>query len=170
VNTRGLVVEVQDVSGCAGAPTAKSIRAWALLAVAGRGRGELTVRIVAKSESAKLNLRYRRKRGATNVLAFPSEAPALSDDELLPLGDLVICAEVVAREAKKRGKSLDAHWAHIVIHGALHLLGYDHETERQAQAMEGQERELLARLGFAGKSGSDCYFSSDPAELDVIGK
>ncbi|HLF10952.1 MAG TPA: rRNA maturation RNase YbeY, partial [Gammaproteobacteria bacterium] len=153
-------------------PAAAGIRAWAARAIADLAQGELTIRIVAESESAELNSRYRRKQGPTNVLAFPSEAPAVSAEELLPLGDLVICAQVVAREAREQGKSLEAHWAHIVIHGALHLIGYDHETEPEAQAMEERERELLAELGFADpeenrgeKSGSDCYFSSNSVEL-----
>jgi probable rRNA maturation factor len=83
------------------------------------------------------------------VLAFPSETPELPGTELLPVGDLVICAEIVAREAAEQGKPLEAHWAHIVIHGALHLLGYDHATDRGAQRMQQRERELLAQLGFA---------------------
>ena len=115
------------------------------------GGGELTIRVVGEAESAELNERYRHKRGPTNVLAFPSEPlPAEgAEDELLPLGDLVICAPVVAREAAEQGKTLEAHWAHIVIHGALHLVGYDHETDAEAGEMEGRERELLAALGIA---------------------
>jgi probable rRNA maturation factor len=90
------------------------------------------------------------------VLAFPAERAARADDapsragaDLLPLGDLVICAPVVAREAGGQGKALEAHWAHMVIHGALHLIGYDHETEQGAAVMERRERELLAKLGFS---------------------
>ena len=122
-----------------------------------RRSGELTVRIVGAQESAVLNGKYRDKRGPTNVLAFPSDAPDLPGAELLPLGDLVICAEIVAREAAEQGKPLEAHWAHIVIHGALHLFGYDHETDADAQRMEQRERELLAQLGF-----------SDPYEASAI--
>lgn len=111
--------------------------------------GELTVRIVDTEESADLNLRYRKRRGATNVLSFPAgEMPPLPA-EAAPLGDLVICAPVVEREAHAQAKTAEAHWAHIVMHGVLHLLGYDHETEAQTQTMESRERQLLAEFGFA---------------------
>ena len=152
----GLAVEVQDASGGARMPPADKIRGWAKLALGADARGELTIRIVSKRESAELNQRYRGKRGPTNVLAFLSEAQEqpkgeakdAPPNELLPLGDLVICAPVLAREAAEQGKQLDAHWAHIVIHGTLHLQGFDHETAEQAAIMEGRERELLAGLGF----------------------
>lgn len=146
-------VEVQDVWGGGELPPAERLREWALSAVGPARGGELTIRVVGEAESAELNERYRRKRGPTNVLAFPSEPlpveGAYDEDELLPLGDLVICAPVVAREAAEQGKTLEAHWAHIVIHGVLHLVGYDHETEAEAGEMEGRERELLAGLGIA---------------------
>jgi probable rRNA maturation factor len=145
-----LAIEVQNVSGFEPLPRALSIRSWAALPFSGERRsGELTVRIVDAHESAVLNGKYRDQRGPTNVLAFPSETPELPGAELLPVGDLVICAEIVAREAAEQGKPLEAHWAHIVIHGALHLLGYDHATDRGAQRMQQRERELLAQLGFA---------------------
>ena len=162
-----LAVEVQDASGGARMPPFEKIAEWAKLALGAEARGELTIRIVSKRESAELNERYRGKRGPTNVLAFLSDVPTEVKDappatkdapteakdapapELLPLGDLVICAPVLAREAAEQGKQLDAHWAHIVIHGTLHLQGYDHETAEQAAVMEGRERELLAGLGFA---------------------
>ncbi|HET7133970.1 MAG TPA: rRNA maturation RNase YbeY [Gammaproteobacteria bacterium] len=151
-----LAVEVQDASGGARMPPADKIREWAKLALGADARGELTIRIVSKRESAELNQRYRGRRGPTNVLAFLSEAPDASKgeakdappNELLPLGDLVICAPVLAREAAEQRKPLEAHWAHIVIHGTLHLQGFDHETAEQAALMEGRERELLAGLGF----------------------
>ncbi|HET8699071.1 MAG TPA: rRNA maturation RNase YbeY [Gammaproteobacteria bacterium] len=137
-------------------PPADKIRGWAKLALGADARGELTIRIVSKRESAELNQRYRGKRGPTNVLAFLSDAPDAAKaetkdappNELLPLGDLVICAPVLAREAAEQRKPLEAHWAHIVIHGTLHLQGFDHETPEQAAVMEGRERELLAGLGF----------------------
>jgi probable rRNA maturation factor len=173
VSDATLAVVVQDASGGARMPPPDKIREWAKLALGADARGELTIRIVSKRESAELNQRYRGRRGPTNVLAFLSEAggetksetkgdpkgeikdetPGETKDappaELLPLGDLVICAPVLAREAAEQGKQLDAHWAHIVIHGTLHLQGYDHETAEQAAVMEGRERELLAGLGFA---------------------
>jgi probable rRNA maturation factor len=147
-------VEVQDMYGAPGVPPAKQLREWALGALAATSRrGELTIRIVGDDESADLNRRYRDKTGPTNVLAFPSAPmpnglPPGVAAELLPLGDLVICAPVLEREAAEQGKALDAHWAHIVIHGALHLAGYDHETVQDARVMETRERELLAVLGF----------------------
>jgi len=102
----------------------------------------VTVRYVGEAEGRRLNREFRGKDHATNVLSFVYEAKPLA-------GDIVICAPVVAREAKAQGKALDAHHAHLVIHGALHLQGYDHETSaREAAAMEKRERALLAKLGF----------------------
>jgi len=151
VSATGLVaVEIQDASGCEALPAEESIRTWARRALGDDARGELTIRIVSESESADLNSRYRHKQGPTNVLAFPGEAPAVAfaGGDLRPLGDLAICAQVVAREAEEQRKSLEAHWAHIVIHGVLHLQGYDHEADPQALVMEARERDLLAALGF----------------------
>jgi probable rRNA maturation factor len=145
---RAVVVTVQNASRATGVPLRKEIERWARAALAGGIRGELTVRIVDEGESAELNSRYRGKRGATNVLSFRAEAVPVATDESLPFGDLVICAEVVAREAREQGKTPAAHWAHMVVHGALHLQGYDHETVRDASIMEARERELLAALGF----------------------
>jgi len=109
--------------------------------------GELVIRIVDETESAELNERYRGKHGATNVLAFPAGDLAIPDAEPRPLGDVVICAAVVATEAREQGKELTAHWAHTVIHGCLHLLGFDHEAESDAREMESREADLLAGLG-----------------------
>jgi probable rRNA maturation factor len=148
---RAVVVAVQNESRAAGVPSRAALARWARIALAASVRGEVTVRIVGERESAELNSRYRGKKGATNVLSFPAgevEAPAAASAELLPVGDLVICAEVVAREAREQGKPLAAHWAHMVVHGALHLQGYDHENARDAGAMEARERALLAELGF----------------------
>jgi probable rRNA maturation factor len=145
-----LAVAVQDVSRAKGVPSAARLRAWARAAFRPSRRGELTLRIVGRKESAALNERYRGKQGPTNVLSFGAEPPGARSHstELLPLGDLVICAAVVAREAREQGKTLAAHWAHMVVHGALHLQGYDHETPKEATTMEARERRLLARLGF----------------------
>jgi probable rRNA maturation factor len=129
-------------------PRDASIRKWTAAALQG-GAGEVTVRIVSAAESAELNARYRAASGATNVLSFPAgEAFSLPEDELAPLGDLVVCAEVVAREAREQRKTFEAHWAHMLVHGALHLLGYDHVTASDARRMETHERALLAALGF----------------------
>jgi len=104
------------------------------------------VRIVDEAEITALNRQYRGKDGATNVLSFPFEA--MAGVETGQLGDVVICAPVVAAEAVTQGKSLQAHWAHIVMHGVLHLLGYDHHRDAEAQEMEALETRLLASLGF----------------------
>jgi len=110
----------------------------------------VTLRIVAEPESAELNRRYRGRNYATNVLSFrPADDWPVLEGELTPLGDLVVCAAVVEREAREQGKPPAAHWAHIVIHGALHLTGHDHQTDDEAARMEARERELVAGFGFA---------------------
>ena len=145
---RAVAVAVQRATRAAGVPPVARLTRWALAAIERKARGELTVRVVGRGESAALNWRYRGKRGPTNVLSFPGEPAAARSRELLPLGDVVICASVVAREAREQGKTLAAHWAHMVIHGTLHLQGYDHENARDAAAMEARERALLGSLGF----------------------
>ena len=128
-------------------PDPAELRAWARAAVGDRrGDSELTVRIVDEAESARLNSSYRNKDGATNVLSFPFAPPAGVDIPLL--GDIVICAPVVRREASEQSKSASSHWAHMVVHGSLHLLGFDHEQAREAQEMEALETRILAGLGF----------------------
>jgi probable rRNA maturation factor len=130
----------------AGLPAAVSFRRWAAAAAQGRiRRADLAIRLVDTKEGRALNRHYRGKDYATNVLSFPVELP---EGVTLPLlGDLVICAPVVAREAAEQGKPLLAHYAHLTVHGVLHLLGLDHEDEREADAMEQMEREILAGLG-----------------------
>jgi probable rRNA maturation factor len=145
---RAVVVTVQNASGSRAAPAAAQLKRWARSALASEARGEITVRIVGAGESEELNARYRGKKGPTNVLSFPAEALAAARDELLPFGDVVICADVVEREAREQGKAPTAHWAHMVVHGVLHLQGYDHEDARDARIMEARERALLAELGF----------------------
>jgi probable rRNA maturation factor len=130
------------------APAPGTLRRWARLA-AGRRRGVLGIRVVGGREARGLNERWRRRAHATNVLSFPA-APELAGRQL---GDIVVCAPVVAREAREQGKELAAHWAHMVVHGTLHLLGFDHERAADARRMEGRERALLARLGFADPYG-----------------
>mgnify|MGYP000096945530 CR=1 FL=1 len=107
---------------------------------------EITVRIVEASESQQLNHQYRNKDKPTNVLSFPFEVP--EGIELDLLGDLVICADIVKQEAIEQNKPLNAHWAHMIIHGCLHLLGYDHISDTEAEEMEALEIKLLAQLGF----------------------
>ena len=140
-------VEVQCASAASGVPPPAQLARWAEAALAGRSEGaRMTVRVVDEAEGAALNARYRRRAGATNVLAFAFEAPELPS--LRILGDVVVCAPVAAREARAHAKRLDAHWAHLVIHGTLHLLGYDHGDPRSARRMETIERRILARLGY----------------------
>lgn len=134
----------------AGIPAATSFRRWVAAALAGRIReADLAIRIVDEKEGRSLNHHYRGKDYATNVLSFPAELPeGLPKGVKLPLlGDLVLCAPVIAREAREQGKPLRAHYAHLTVHGALHLLGWDHEDAREAEAMEQLERQILAGIG-----------------------
>ena len=108
---------------------------------------EVTIRIVDEAESQQLNFDYREKDKPTNVLSFPFQCPP--GIELPLLGDLVICAQVVAREAAEQGKTLQAHWAHMVVHGSLHLLDFDHINEDDAEEMEAEEIQILHDLGFS---------------------
>ncbi|HEY1992701.1 MAG TPA: rRNA maturation RNase YbeY [Gammaproteobacteria bacterium] len=142
----GISVDVEDVSGAAGVPTAAQFQRWAEAAFAGRRDAvELSIRVVDAPEGAELNARYRGKDHATNVLSFPAELPR--GVPLPAVGDLVICAPVVAREAREQGKPEQAHWAHLTVHGCLHLIGYDHEDDSQAALMEPLETAILAGLG-----------------------
>ena len=133
----------------AGLPAATTFRRWARAALQGlkRERVALGVRIVGGAESAGLNRRFRGKPGPTNVLSFPFEAPAGTRSGWL--GDLVICAPVVRREARAQRKPVRAHWAHMVVHGILHLRGYDHMNRHDAAVMEKREIRILEELGFA---------------------
>ncbi len=106
---------------------------------------EVTIRIVDEAESHELNMTYRGKDKSTNVLSFPFEAPP--GMELPLLGDLVICRQVVEQEAREQNKALNAHWAHMVVHGSLHLLGYDHIVDEEAEEMEAIEIEIMQSLG-----------------------
>ncbi|WP_445146227.1 rRNA maturation RNase YbeY [Dyella sp. Tek66A03] len=133
-----------------GIPAAASFRRWVEAALRGAKRRkatELSIRIVDTDEGRMLNREYRGKDYATNVLSFPVELPP---GVTLPLiGDLAICAPVVAREATEQGKAARDHWAHMTIHGVLHLLGYDHIQDAEAEAMEALETRILAGLGIA---------------------
>jgi len=132
-----------------GLPSSVSFKRWAAAAAEGRIRkADLAIRVVDSKEARSLNRHYRGKDYATNVLSFPAELPEGVALNIPILGDLVICAPVVAREAKEQGKLLAAHYAHLTIHGVLHLLGLNHEDKREAEAMELIERDILAGLGF----------------------
>ena len=131
-----------------GLPTAEQIEQWATAAVQPQSdEVEMTVRIVDEAESHALNLNYRGKDRPTNVLSFPFECP--DEVELPLLGDLVMCRQVVEREAQEQDKPLMAHWAHMVVHGSLHLLGYDHIEDNEAEEMESLETQIMTGLGFA---------------------
>ena len=130
-----------------GLPTAEQIEQWATAAVQPQSdEVEMTVRIVDEAESHALNLNYRGKDRPTNVLSFPFECP--DEVELPLLGDLVICRQVVEREAQEQDKPVMAHWAHMVVHGSLHLLGYDHIEDDEAEEMESLETQIMIGLGF----------------------
>ena len=131
-------------------PDEDDIRRWVETVIAAEQNDadvELTIRIVGLQEIAELNQRYRHKTGPTNILSFPFEAPP--GVELNLLGDLVIAAPVVASEAQEQHKTEAAHWAHMVVHGTLHLLGYDHQTPAEAEDMEEREIRILQTLGYA---------------------
>ncbi|MDX1734549.1 MAG: rRNA maturation RNase YbeY [Halioglobus sp.] len=130
-------------------PEEDDIRRWVDAALAERGPGrdcEISVRLVDTEEMALLNKSYRGKTGATNVLSFPAALPEELEQPLL--GDIVICAPVVRREARQQNKALQAHWAHMTVHGTLHLLGYDHVDETEAGIMEALETHILAQLDY----------------------
>lgn len=141
-------IEVQ-FAWCSGElPSESEVVTWAAEVLHGcGGEQEVTVRIVDEAESAQLNETYRCARGPTNVLSFPIEPICGVDAPML--GDLAICAPVMLREAREQGKSIRAHCAHMVVHGTLHLLGYDHQNEEDAWRMESEEIAILSRLGFA---------------------
>lgn len=129
-------------------PNEAQIQAWVGSVLETRmPAAELTVRIVDEVEIEQLNQQYRHKQGPTNVLSFPFETDIPMDVPLL--GDIVICAPVVAREAVEQHKDAMSHWAHMIIHGSLHLLGYDHHTDAEADAMEQQEIQVMQQLGFS---------------------
>ncbi len=139
-----VIIDVQRV--CPGLlPSTEQLQTWVDSALGNVDEDcELSIRLVEEDESADLNETYRSKSGPTNVLSFPFEAPIEIKPRLL--GDLVICAPVVAQEAQTQKKQLMDHWAHMVIHGCLHLLGYDHIEDEEAEEMEGLEKTILKSL------------------------
>ena len=145
-----LAMAVQYASEAQDLPTAAQFRKWAKLAL--RADAEIALRVVDEAEGQALNRDYRGKDYATNVLTFP-----LAEEPLL-MGDIVLCAPVVAREAETQQKPLLAHYAHLTVHGVLHLQGYDHETEAEAEIMETLETEIITQLGYA-----DPYLSEKTA-------
>lgn len=141
-----LDLEIQyPEEGVAGLPDEATFTRWVKAALGERATG-LTLRLTDAGEMADLNQQYRGKAYATNVLSFPLEFPM--DTGIPYIGDIVICPEVVEREAAEQHKPLEAHYAHLTVHGVLHLLGYDHETDDEALEMETLETQILARLGY----------------------
>ncbi|MGH8579810.1 MAG: rRNA maturation RNase YbeY [Gammaproteobacteria bacterium] len=141
-------LDVEYATHCTPVPSPVQLRAWVRAAIASRrDRVSLTIRIVDEEEAFELNRRWRNAQKATNVLAFPCSGL----EAIMPafLGDVVLCAPVVAREAAAQHKGWGAHWAHLVIHGTLHLLGFDHAVPAQATEMEEVERAVLQRLGYS---------------------
>lgn len=131
-------------------PPASQLKRWAKTTLTPKIKNaELTIRIVDETEMTHLNGHYRGKHKTTNVLAFPFDMPTELADELPILGDIVLCAQVINEEARTQEKTPEAHWAHILIHGILHLLGYNHETLADAAIMEPEEIALLKTLGFS---------------------
>ena len=141
-----LQLEIQRVVEGEGIPGTMQFQRWVEAVLNGRRkRAELVIRIVDREESRSLNRIYRHQDKPTNVLSFPYDGPPEVETALL--GDLVICAPVVADEALEQEKPLEAHWAHMVVHGVLHLLGFDHINDLQAEEMEDLEAEVLNSLG-----------------------
>lgn len=150
------IIEIQRICVTDSQPDDEQLEHWVNTALADlKEEFELVIRIVDENESAQLNETYRHKQGATNILSFPFDVPDGVDLNLL--GDLVICAPVLEREAMQQNKPLQNHWAHIVIHGTLHLLGYDHIDDVDALEMENQEIALLQTLSISNpyEDGSD---------------
>ncbi len=138
-------IEIQTVFASEGQPDRQQIQLWIDTALEGYDQDtEIVVRIVDEQESAALNEQYRHKAGPTNILSFPVDLPEAIELDLL--GDLVICAPVLAKEALEQDKILSHHWAHIVVHGVLHLLGYDHIDDAEAELMETKEIAVLNKL------------------------
>jgi probable rRNA maturation factor len=134
-------MDIQNVSSLSGIPSDTLFRKWARKAL--RVNAEITLRIVDEAEGRALNKEYRGKDYATNVLTFP-----LLEEPFI-MADILICAPVVAKEAKEQGKTLEAHFAHLMVHGVLHAHGYDHEVPAQAELMESIEIQTLTNLGYA---------------------
>mgnify|MGYP006107657237 FL=1 len=159
-----LSIDIQKACASEDSPDEDSIKRWVSAAIRDeRDECELSIRIVDEQESADFNQRYRGKSGATNVLSFPFDA--VTPEPLPILGDLVICAPVLVREAAEQQKTITAHWAHIVIHGVLHLLGYDHIEDQDAEQMESLETEIMLVLDFPPPYRILDESSDDPIEV-----
>jgi probable rRNA maturation factor len=162
VRDHALAVDVQVACDASWVPQEKDIVTWVRRAFdAARadsdGATEVSVRVVAADEMQMLNREYRQRDTATNVLSFPSgEIDGLPAEVMRCLGDIVVCADVVNDEAAAQGKSRDAHWSHMLVHGTLHLLGYDHQDDAEAAIMESLETRVLQRHGVNDPYGESC--------------
>jgi len=141
-------LDLQIVTDSRDYPESGCFQEWVDAVLTGTEQdSEIVIRLVDEAESAELNRQYRHKSGPTNILSFPFEAPDGVEMDLL--GDLVICLPLIIEEARQQHKQVEHHWAHITIHGVLHLLGYDHMTDRDAEQMEALEIEILKKLNIA---------------------
>ena len=146
-------VDIQIAVDDESVPGSDDIVIWVSRAVRAAGRRvdvDVSVRVVNATEMQQLNSEFREQDKPTNVLSFPTgDIEGLPSDANVPLGDIVVCAEIVRSEAKEQGKTAEAHWAHMVVHGTLHLLGFDHESDSDAATMEGLEVKILTDNGIA---------------------
>ena len=138
-------IELQNTLSESGLPTLEDFQCWAQ-AIPSQEQQEVLIRIVDGQEMLALNKRYRQQNKVTNVLSFPAELPEVVECPLL--GDVIICAQVVQQEAGQQGKSVTSHWAHLTVHGILHLMGYNHTANSDAQIMESLEIDIMQTLGF----------------------
>ena len=136
-------INIQIITKEKNIPSSTQFKRWIKAALPNK-ESEVNIRIVDTAEITELNKKYRHKKGPTNVLTFPFAAPVVTPF----LGDIVICAQIANQQAKQQNKSTDAHWAHLTIHGVLHLLGYEHDNVKNAKKMENLEIKILAKLGF----------------------
>jgi probable rRNA maturation factor len=163
-----LAIEVQLAVDAGSLPSPVELSTWALAAWQDKARdAEVVVRVTDEAESRQLNHEFRGKDKATNVLSFPFDP--VPEIDLDHAGDLVICAPVVEREAGEQGKGLEAHWAHMVVHGMLHLQGYDHESDAEAAEMEALETDILSALGYPAPYADEHTPSGVTAEPDNRG-
>lgn len=151
-NMNDIQIDIQIVSKAEKIPSKTQFKNWAMAALSKISMAEITIRVVDEKESSFLNTTYRHKKGPTNVLSFPSSSPIFPN---VILGDIVICAPLVKKEAKEQGKEEKSHWAHLTVHGILHLLGYDHIEDKDASLMESLEKAILQKLGFPNPYGDE---------------
>ncbi len=165
-----LRLDLQDVSNGFDIPAQSLLKLWVRAALEGQRRqAEISLRIVDEAEMSELNGQYRGKAYPTNVLSFPADLPP--EVKLPYLGDIVICAAVVEREALAQGKQPHDHWAHLLVHGTLHLLGFDHIESADAEAMEGREIEILETLAIANPyiiAAGDDASDESPSEDGLV--